>query len=316
MELTAENRRIRKTGIGASEAAGICNLSPRSTPLTTYWVKIGEMPEEQDTEPMYWGRAFEDDLIMRYAAMGHPEVCVISNSETFRAPGFEWMLATPDAFCTTWGPAAKRLYGLECKTAAAAKQVARFGKGGDQLPEEYIVQAQWSMDVLNLDRWDFAVLLATYHGFEYREYTLTARPALQARLREIGRQFWYENVLARKEPSPTGLAVDEAVLRALHPQPRAPLAPASEEVVDWAETLTAVEEEVLDASRRRDALRQNIMAAIGDSEGVETTDFRITWKADKRGRRIFRATGDMFDRTGYEGRHLAPDRDDQPSEIG
>lgn len=218
---------------------------------------------------------------------------VVANKRTLRHATVPLLLATPDAFVVPDGMSPEygpdhtvRLpagsWGLEVKTAFSAGQVKRWGQGGDQVPEEYLLQCSICHAVCDLERWDMAVLLATYHGAEYRQYTLKRDMALEARLIEIAEQFWHENVEARLPPHPSGYAIDDRALKALYADvERATIladVDQSQLLADYAEADDWVKE--------RDRLKQMLKAEIGSAEGLEDDFYRALWPETKTGRRF------------------------------
>jgi len=275
---------MRREGVTSTDIAAIIGLNPRKSAIKDYYEKIEAEPPIEQTEPMYWGNVLEAEIRKRYTI--DQGVKTRANHRTIRSKQHHWMLATPDAFATD----GESKWGLECKTAFSAKQVERWGTGGDAMPEEYIVQCAWCMAVCNLARWDVAVLLAGYHGAEFRTYRLTRDRAFEARLMELGREFWFENVLAHKEPDPDGSASAYEALQGLYRDStgnvRLALSDEAELVADYS--MAQVEFEKADAAR--EVLRQQLMQAIGQDDGIEGEGFRVTWKPNAKGNRVFRAT--------------------------
>lgn len=56
----------RRKGIGGTDAAAILCTSKWSSPLDVWLRKIGEAPEVEETEQMWWGKALEDLIARRF----------------------------------------------------------------------------------------------------------------------------------------------------------------------------------------------------------------------------------------------------------
>lgn len=52
--------RLRKSGIGGSDAGAICGVNPYSSAMKVFRVKTGEEVEEQDSEAIRIGHDLED----------------------------------------------------------------------------------------------------------------------------------------------------------------------------------------------------------------------------------------------------------------
>ena len=300
MPLSEADLAMRPTMIGASEAAMVVGVHPSKSALTPYWRKIGTLVEEpMDSEPIYWGNAIEDAICERYRQEHDLIVSDLASSPTIRSEKYPWMGCTPDRIVQPSVLPAP-IWGLEVKTACHADQVRRFGKVGDQIPEEYLIQCHWSMIVMGFERWDLAVLLGTWHGFQYREYELHADADLHKRLIEIGDIFWHEHVEKRVEPPPQGFVSDSAILRKLYPVDTTAIMPADADTTDMAkEYAYAMREEAAGAKRVRLA-QQALMMRLRTSEGLEGPGFKITWKKGKKAR-TWRKSGSLFTERKSDG---------------
>ena len=54
--------KLRKTGIGGSDAGAVCGVNPYASPIHVYLDKTQEEARERDNEPMRQGRAVECDV--------------------------------------------------------------------------------------------------------------------------------------------------------------------------------------------------------------------------------------------------------------
>lgn len=287
--LTEEQLAMRRTGITSTDISAICGLNRHKSAMEVYLEKVGRPIEHESTESQWWGLALEPVLAQRYLeTVGS---LVTPNEETWCSVRNPRMLATPDGFVKDF----PRRWGVEVKTVWSAEQVKRWGgekiptiNDCDAVPEEYLIQCAWCMGVCELDRWDICALLSTYHGPETRIYTLHRDLDLEARLIEIGEEFWAENVLKHAPPPPDGTVSAAAALRSIYPENREPLGVATEEQFSDIMELEAAEDEFSQAKGRREKAKQIVQGMIADAEGISGENWSVTWKTDKRGRRTFR----------------------------
>ena len=122
--------KLRKTGIGGSDAGAICGLNPYSSPVKIYQDKTQEETEEEDNESMRQGRDLEDYVARRF--MEETGLKVRRSSQMYRSEEYPFMLANVDRLIV--GQDA----GLECKTASAFS--ADKWKDG-KIPPHYLVSS-------------------------------------------------------------------------------------------------------------------------------------------------------------------------------
>ena len=138
----------RATGIGGSDAAAILGLSRWKSPFQVYQEKRGEAAQTPDNASMRWGRYLEPVVRQAYAddtgrAVRLPDGLVRHQQHTF-------MIANLDGV-TDDGRV------VEIKTARTSQG---WGEpGSDQVPQEYLLQAQHHMAVTGLVVADVAVLI-------------------------------------------------------------------------------------------------------------------------------------------------------------
>lgn len=297
MSLSPEQIATRRTGVTSTDASAIVGLNPYKSALEVYAAKVGEGRAVEDNEAMWWGRALEPVLAARYAEPNPG--AELTEPGTMQSASEPWMLATPDRLVYTGaGPVGIADYGLELKTAFAAEQVKRWGSAEDSMPWEYIVQCQWCMAVTGLKRWDVAVLLGTYHGMDYREYTLHYDDGRIMTHPEKGviarcRHFWFENVQKGIPPEPDGSPSAQAAIASMYPRVEADvvLAVSSEEIDALEDYQGALMDKRL-AERNEAGARQALELLIGDREGMEHPDIgTVMWKAGKGGKRRWNSRG-------------------------
>lgn len=188
--LTEEQKQIRKTGIGGSDAAAICGLNKYCTPLQVYLEKTEDVTDKEDNHFMYWGRAMEPVLLEEYQRLtGH----VVTTTDTLRSQEYPWMIANLDGYVEAEGIV------VEVKNVSAYR-AKEFGEQfTDEVPTEYLMQMAHYAIVANAKRVDLAVLIG---GNDFRVYSYKRNDILEEQLIRIESNFWNENVLKKIPPEP------------------------------------------------------------------------------------------------------------------
>ena len=100
--------RLRKTGIGGSDAGAICGVNPYSSSLNVYLNKLSYQIEDTDNEPMRQGRDLEEYVARRF--MEETGLKVRRSNKMYRSNEYPFMLADVDRLIVGQNA------GLECKT--------------------------------------------------------------------------------------------------------------------------------------------------------------------------------------------------------
>lgn len=180
----------RATYIGSTEAAAACGVSEYRTALDVYLLKTGLVEPEPDNEAMEAGRILEPAVIQLYHARnGTPPIEY--PSRLHRLAGCDWIGATPDAIAGVTG-------GKWCVDAKTStwRSAANWGEPGtDDVPIDYLMQAQQHMLCTGLDRCDLVVM---FDPRTVRTYTVHAHEGLHARMVEAETELW--QAIQRREP--------------------------------------------------------------------------------------------------------------------
>lgn len=278
----------RRTGVGGSDIAAIVGLSPWRTPLDVYLDKRGELPEqERNAEAMYWGTVLEDVVAREYTVRARRRIQRVN--QLLRHPQREWQLANIDraivnpdiAGNVRWRDGrltTDRL--LECKTANAFAVGAWGEPGTDAIPEYYLTQVQWYMDVTSAEVCDVAVLIG---GQEFRLYTVARDAEIIAALVAAADEFW-RNLEQGIAPPPQS----EADARRLWPRNAAGKRVIVDvTVADACRDLAALADEEKALEARRDELRTVVLAALGDAEEAQYMGRKLcTWRNNKDTHRV------------------------------
>ena len=254
----------RRQGIGGSDVAGILGLSKWKTPLEIYQDKIGEGVETPDNESMLWGRALEPVIRQQYA--DRTGRVVLQPAEILHHPKHPFMLANLDGYTQD-----SRV--LEIKTARSAQG---WGEpGGDEIPQEYLLQVQHYMAVTTFPVADVAVLIS---GSDFRLYEIAADTELQEMLIEAEAEFW-RRVESRTPPEPVSYADMKARFGR---QSKDGIVEATPEVLAAVEKLRDVKAKLKLLESTQEDCEAIIMGALRESDTLTHKGATVaTWKASK-----------------------------------
>jgi len=269
--MTEVNLAERRNGIGGSDIAAIVGESPWKTALDVWLDKTGRAEPTPDTPATKRGRFLEGALLNWYA------------EETGREVELPGLLVNPKR---TWqranldGDDPRGEAVLECKSASF-RQAYRWGEPGTaDVPEEYICQGQYMLQLPQMAERRRIIYPACLGG-DFAMYEVPRDDELGAALVEAGERFWVDHVLADKPPAVDGSDSCKNWLARQFPRERGALVKASDEVDKMVNLLKRVRIELSNAEKDKAELENQIKAIIGDAAGLEGDGWRITWKARK-----------------------------------
>lgn len=168
---------LRKGKVGGSLVGTIAGLNKWESPYTA-WAKFsGMIPDEvPDSAPMEWGRRLESVVLDKFADE-NPELEVQRNVGTWQSIEYPYQIANVDGLCVE---ADGSLSVIEIKTAKYPDDWA------DGVPDYYLTQVQWYLNILGLTKAYVAVLIG---GSDYREFEVQADVFQQAADRMMVEQF-------------------------------------------------------------------------------------------------------------------------------
>ena len=190
--------RLRKTGIGGSDAGSICGVNPFGSPMKVYYDKTSSSVEELDNEAVRQGHDLEDYVAQRF--MEATGLKVRRSNFMYRNTEYPFMIADVDRLVV--GEDA----GLECKTASAYN--TDKWKDGN-IPLHYIMQCYHYMAVTGKRTWYIAAVILG-RKFTYRK--LVWDNELIAQMIAIEKNFWENHVLKKTLPEPDGSELCDSVI--------------------------------------------------------------------------------------------------------
>lgn len=255
--------KLRKSGIGGSDAGAICGLNPYASPMSVYRDKTCEDLSDLDSEPMRQGRDLEDYVARRF--MEATGLKVRRSNMMYRSDAHPFMIADVDRLIV--GEDA----GLECKTASAYN--ADKWKDGE-VPLHYLMQCCHYMAVTERRAWYIAVVIL---GQEFKYARIDRDEHLISQLIAIEEAFWNNHVLPRVIPAPDGSKVcDEVLEQYFHSARKESAIP----LIGFDEKLnrrTALLGQIAELEREQKQIEQEVKLYMQDNELASSDRYRVSW---------------------------------------
>jgi len=141
-------------------------------------------------------------------------------------------------------------------------------------PDYVIVQCAWQMAVTSMP----LVYVPALLGTELRIYEVERDQHLEGALFELCERFWRRHVLARVPPSPDGSEAARKMLAAVWPKHNAGIVSAPAAAEELAEAFHRARVAEAAAKAEKELAQQKLTQLIGAHEGIESPNFRATWK--------------------------------------
>ncbi len=256
--------RLRKSGIGGSDAGAICGVNPYSSAMKVFQDKTNESVEEQDNEAIRIGHDLEDYVAQRF--MEATGLKVRKSNFMYRSKEHPFMIADVDRLV------AGEDAGLECKTASAYN-ADKWADGN--IPLHYVLQCYHYMAVTGKRTWYIAAVILgrefTYRKLEWDEELISGLIAMEE-------DFWNGHVVKRIMPPPDGSkACDEVIEQYFHTAKKA----SEIKLVGFDEKLKRREEilrYVAELQEEQKQIEQEVKLFMKDNELVSSECFRVSWK--------------------------------------
>lgn len=257
--------RLRKQGIGGSDAGAVCGVNPYRSAFNVYYDKVSvDLTGAEDNERMRQGRDLEDYCARRFSeATG---LKVHRTNYLYRHDTCDFMIADLDRVI------AGENAGLECKTTSAWN--ADKWKSMDTIPDHYLLQCQHYMAVMG---YDYMYLACVILGADFVYYRIDRNDALIANLIKIESDFWKNNVLAKVLPDPDGSKAYDDVLSGYFAAERNRSIP----LVGFDDDLKRRKELgqlIAKMETEKKMIDQQLKLYLSENEVAENSKYRVTWK--------------------------------------
>lgn len=255
--------RLRKAGIGGSDAGAICGVNPYSSAMKVFRDKTSEDVEEQDNEAIRIGHDLEDYVAQRF--MEATGLKVRKSNFMYRSKEHPFMIADVDRLVV--GEDA----GLECKTASAYN-ADKWADGN--IPLHYVMQCYHYMAVTGKRTWYIAAVIL---GREFTYRKLEWDDELISRLIGIEEDFWNNHVVPGTIPPPDGSeACDEVIEQYFHTAKKA----SAIKLVGFDEKLNRREEIlgfIAELQAEQKQIEQEVKLFMGDNQYATSDHYRVSW---------------------------------------
>lgn len=194
----------RTHGIGGSDVGAICGVSPFTSARQIYLKKTGQYEEstqqsDASKERMHFGHMLEPIVADEYARreLEGTNLKLVDIDATMQHKDHTWALANIDRLIVeVQEDGTEKPVGiLECKTTS--EYMNDEWESGEIL-QSYIYQLNWYLWILGLEKGAFACLVGGNKFYSYEVYRNDE--LLNDTIIPAAKSFWFDNVLALKEP--------------------------------------------------------------------------------------------------------------------
>lgn len=248
--------------IGGTAISAICGESSFAKPIDVYQ-EIVEGKKLPDSLLLDAGRAMEPVIRAEYTRKtGFKQL--VKKIGTVRHPTLDWMTASPDDVSDDF-------------RVIDYKLVSIFGldkwRGGP--PQGYVIQLQWYMAVLGLER---ATLVGLMPNLELDIHELTADAELASDLIALGQHFWDNHIIPKIPPEPDGSESYSAFLRKRPLPPTEVIAPASDLIEIAIGQYGRTKRDLKAADEAHEKAKQELILSMGGATAVRgmTCDVRLS----------------------------------------
>ena len=255
--------RLRKTGIGGSDAGAICGVNPYSSAMKVFRDKTSEDVEEQDNEAIRIGHDLEDYVAQRF--MEATGLKVRKSNFMYRSVENPFMIADVDRLVV--GEDA----GLECKTASAYN--ADKWKDGD-IPLHYVMQCYHYMAVTGKRTWYIAAVIL---GREFVYRKIVWDDELIGSLIAVEKDFWENHVMSKTMPAPDGSKVCDEVLDRYFGTARKGSAISLDGFDEKLDRRAKIMEQIEKLQQEQNSIDQEVKLYMQDNEFAASDNYRVSW---------------------------------------
>lgn len=255
--------RLRKAGIGGSDAGAICGLNPYSSPMSVYYEKTCLETEDFDNESMRQGRDLEDYVARRF--MEETGLKVRRSNVMYQSETYPFMLANVDRLISGEN------MGLECKTASAYSADKWVE---NSIPAHYELQCHHYMAVTGAKAWYLAVVIL---GKEFKYKRINRDEELIQNLITIEQDFWENHVLTRNMPDPDGSGISNEVINRYFPSAVKKSIPLSTNLNEQLKRREEIIHLTNKLTQEQNQIEQQIKLYMGEYEIAFNENYRVTW---------------------------------------
>lgn len=265
--------KARTRGIGGSDVGAICGVSPFTSARQIYLNKTGQFqdalkPNDAAKERMHFGHMLEPIVADEYSQRTGNKVIAVN--ATLVHKDHPWALANVDRLIVD--DDGRPVGILECKTTS--EYMSEEWESGEILMS-YIYQLNWYLWILGLEKGAFACLVGGnkfYYYDVFRNDELLENTIIPA-----AEKFWFENVLALKEPEMQ--ATDTEFANSIYSTvvKNSEITLPDDETNELARTVFDCKAKIKELEKIMTEAQNRIKDRLQDNEIGYTKDYTIKW---------------------------------------
>ncbi len=267
----------RRKYIGGSDIPAVMGMSRWKTPLKLWLEKTGEAEPDDlsKNEAVQLGSELEEFVAQKFARETGKQVR--KQSKMYIHKDYPFMAAHIDRLIT----GADEI--LECKTCGSYKEdewaeiVEIIEKDGikeekiiEKVPKEYLLQVIWYLGITGKKLAHIAVLIG---GQKFKKRKIEFDEELFEVMVDMAKAFW--NCVQTKTP-PAVAPEDNTVLSEIFSNPNNELI-QNQDIEKNIVKLQQIKDDISALTGEKDMLEAELKSIIGESLGVETEKFKVTW---------------------------------------
>ena len=271
--------KARTRGIGGSDIGAICGVSPFTSARQIYLNKTGQFTESMKPgaaaqERMHFGHLLEpivaDEFAARELVEDKAHLKLVNIGATLQHKDYPWALANVDRLIVDtdgrpWGI-------LECKTTS--EYMNEEWESGEIL-QSYVYQLNWYLWILGLERGYFACLVGGNKFYIYPVYRNDE--LINEVMLPAAKKFWYENVLALKEPEMQSVDTEFANQVYNNVVKNSELIMEDDTANDLAETVFNCKRQIKELTSIMEEAQNKLKDRLKENEIGYTKDYTIKW---------------------------------------
>ena len=277
----AEWLSARTKGIGGSDIGAICGVSPFTSARQIYFSKTGQFeealkPGAAAAERMHFGHLLEpivaDEFAKREltADKGRAGWYLCELNATVCMKGNTWMRANVDRLIMDGSN--KPVGILECKTTSEYNN--EEWESGDILLS-YVYQLNWYMYILDIKWGAFACLVGGNKFYYYEVYRNDE--LINETLIPKGKDFWFNNVLAVKEPELQATDTELANATYASVEKNSEIVLDSDDANDLARTVFECKAKIKELTKVMEEAQNRLKDRLQDHEIGYCQDYTVKW---------------------------------------
>lgn len=265
--------KARTRGIGGSDVGAICGVSPFTSARQIYLNKTGQFqdalkPNDAAKERMHFGHMLEPIVADEYSQRTGNKVIAVN--ATLVHKDHPWALANVDRLIVD--DDGRPVGILECKTTS--EYMNEEWESGEILMS-YIYQLNWYLWILGLEKGAFACLVGGnkfYYYDVFRNDELLENTIIPA-----AEKFWFDNVLALKEPEMQATDTDFANSIYNTVVKNSEITLPDDETNELARTVFDCKAKIKELEKIMAEAQNRIKDRLQDNEIGYTKDYTIKW---------------------------------------